>query len=775
MTGVRAGVTKPGTGVQAELIVGGMSCGACAARIERRLNRLDGVSASVNYATGRAYFARTGGREPGELIGVVRSCGYTAVTAAPATGPQDLPAAQAARALGLRLAVCVPLAAAVIALAMIPALEFTGWPWVSLVLATPVAVWGAWPLHRAAWSGLGHSAATMDTLVSMAVAVSFGWSVCALFSAGDNAMRMSTGVMFGLAGGGHPLYLDVAAGVPAAVLAGRYLEARARARSGAALTALADLGAKTVAVLRDGAEQRVPVQALAVGEQFVVRPGEKIGTDGVVTEGSSAVDASLVTGESTPSEVGPGDEVTGGTLNMSGRLVVRATRVGADTLLAQITRLVSDAQSTKASAQRLADRIAAVFVPCVLTLAVVTLGFWLGAGLPGTAAGGAAVAVLVVACPCALGLATPTALLAAVGRGAELGILVKSARALEAVRHVRVIIFDKTGTLTTGVMRLRAITTAPGTGEDEALRLAGAVEDASEHPIGQALAREAAARFGQLLPVTGGTPLPGAGVRGVAGGHTVTVGSPALFAEQGLTVPVPLRRAATAAEDAGQTAVLAGWDGAVRAVLAVADGLRPGSAAAVARIQRLGLATALLTGDSERTAQAVAAQLKIPRQNVFARVRPEEKARKIMDLQAAGLAVAMVGDGVNDAAALAQADLGMAAGTGTDAAIGAADLTLVNPGPGTIAESLLLARTTLTVIRGNLAWAFGYNAIAIPAAALGYLNPLFAGIAMAASSLIVTGNSLRLRRFGRRRLVGRPAPWPGPWAGPAPGLAEDVR
>ena len=613
-----------------------------------------------------------------------------------------------------------------------------------------MAVWGAWPLHRAAWAGLGHGTATMDTLVSMAVAASFGWSVYALFTSGGAgmSMRMSFGSTFGMAGS-HPLYLDVAAGVPAAVLAGRYLEARARARSGAALTALAGLGARTVAVLRDGTEQRVAVDTLGVGEQFVVRPGEKIATDGVVTEGSSAVDASLVTGESTPAEVGPGDEVTGATLNMSGRLVVRATRVGADTLLAQITRLVGEAQGTKASAQRLADRIAAIFVPCVISLAVVTLGFWLGAGLPGTAAGGAAVAVLVVACPCALGLATPTALLAAVGRGAELGILVKSARALEAARHVRVVVLDKTGTLTTGAMRLHTITTVPGTGEDEVLRLAGAVEDASEHPIGQAIAREAAARSGALLPVTGFAALPGAGVRGVVDGHTVTVGRPDLFAE--LPVPVPLRQAVTAAENAGQTAVLAGWDDAVRAVLVVADALRPGSAAAVARIQRLGLATALLTGDSERTAQAVAAQLKIPEQNVFARVRPEEKAEKVRQLQGEGYAVAMVGDGVNDAAALAQADLGMAAGTGTDAAIGAADLTLVNGDPGTIAEALLLARATLRVIRGNLCWAFGYNAIAIPAAALGYLNPLFAGIAMAASSLIVTGNSLQLRRFGRWR------------------------
>jgi Cu+-exporting ATPase len=752
MTDIRTGEAGTVAGVPAELVVGGMSCGACAARIERRLNKLDGVTASVNYATGRAYLSTTGGREAAELIGVIESCGYSA--ASPAPEPEEAGPDPAARALGRRLAICVPLAVAVIVLAMVPAVQFTGWPWVSLVLAAPVAMWGAWPLHRAAWTGLGHGTATMDTLVSMAVAASFGWSVYTLFTSSGAvmSMRMSLGSTFGMADS-HPLYLDAAVGVPAAVLAGRYLEARARARSGAALTALAGLGAKTVAVLRGGTEERVAVDTLGVGERFVVRPGEKIATDGVVTEGSSAVDASLVTGESTPAEVGPGDEVTGATLNMSGRLVVRATRVGADTLLAQITRLVGEAQGSKASAQRLADRIAAIFVPCVISMAVVTLGFWLGAGVAGAAAGGAAVAVLVVACPCALGLATPTALLAAVGRGAELGILVKSARALEAARQVRVVVFDKTGTLTTGAMRLHTITTAPGTSEDEVLRLAGAVEDASEHPIGQAIAREAAARSGGLLPVTGFAPLTGAGVRGVVDGHTVTVGRPDLFAGQdaGLPMPVPLRQAVAAAENAGQTAVLAGWDGAVRAVLVVADTLRPGSAAAVAHIQRLGLATALLTGDSERTAQAVAAQLQIPAQNVFARVRSAEKAEKIRQLQGDGYAVAMVGDGVNDAAALAQADLGMAAGTGTDAAIGAADLTIVNGDPGTIADALLLARATLRVIRGNLCWAFGYNAIAIPAAALGYLNPLFAGIAMAASSLIVTSNSLRLRRFGQRR------------------------
>ena len=504
---------KPGTGasVQAELVVGGMSCGACAARIERRLNRLDGVAASVNYATGRACFASTGGRGPAELIGVIESCGYSATFPAPAAAAQTPPDDLATRTLGRRVAICIPLAAAVIAIAMVPAAQFSGWQWLSLLLAGPVAVWGAWPLHRSAWLGLGHGAATMDTLVSAAVAVSFSWSVYELLfsAAGGPGMRMSFAFTF-TSVSGHPLYLDAAAGVTAAVLTGRFLEARTRAQSGAALTALAGLGAKTVAVLRDGTEQRVTVDALMAGELFVVRPGEKIATDGIVTEGSSAIDASLITGESMPAEVGPGDEVTGATLNMSGRLVVRATRVGGDTLLAQITRLVSEAQSSKASAQRLADRIAAVFVPCVISLAVATLGFWLGAGLSGAAAGSAAVAVLVVACPCALGLATPTALLAAVGRGAQLGILVKSARALEAARRVQVAVLDKTGTMTTGTMRLHAITTSPGTGENEALSLAGAVEDASEHPIGQAIAREAAARLLSAVATVGGTLRSGA-------------------------------------------------------------------------------------------------------------------------------------------------------------------------------------------------------------------------------------------------------------------------
>jgi P-type Cu+ transporter len=742
--------------VEAELIVGGMTCGSCAARIERRLNRLDGVAATVNYATGRAYVTHLGGRDPAELIGVISSTGYTAKLPAPAEAGGRSPSDPVARALGWRLVVCIPLTAAVIVLAMVPAAQFTGWQWVSLLLAAPVAIWGAWPLHRAAWLGLGYAAATMDTLVSVGVAVSFGWSLYALLfgGAGRAGMRMSFAFTFGQASG-QTLYLEAAAGVTTAVLAGRYLEARARVRSGSALSVLAGLGAKTVAVLRDGTEQRVPVAELAAGDLFVVRPGEKIATDGEVAEGTSAVDASLVTGESMPSEVGPGDQVTGATVNMSGRLVVRATRVGSGTLLAQITRLVSQAQGTKASAQRLADRIAAVFVPCVIACAVATLGFWLGTGLPAATAWSAAVAVLVVACPCALGLATPTALLAAVGRGAELGILVKSAQALESAGRIRAVVLDKTGTLTTGVMTVHDVVTGseedtgPGEDEKQALLLAGAVEDASEHPIGQAIARLAAERLGSLPSVTGFTALPGAGVQGSVEGRVVTVGSPRLFAELSLEVSPSLRRAADTAAGAGRTVVLVGWDGQARAALVVADRLKPHAAEAIARLRALRLRPMLLTGDNSRAALAVAAQLGIPASDVFAEVRPEGKVEAIRRLQADGIPVCLVGDGVNDAAALAQADLGMAIGAGTDAAIGAADLTLVGGDPATAAEAIQLARATVAVIRGNLAWASGYNLIAIPLAALGYLSPLFAGIAMSASSLIVVGNSLRLKRFHR--------------------------
>jgi Cu+-exporting ATPase len=747
---VTGAATAAGGQIEAELVVTGMTCGACAARIERRLNRLDGVAATVNYATGRAYFTSTGDRDAAELIGVIRSAGYQAGLPAP---PEDEGggADPTARDLGRRLVVCVPLAGAVIVLAMVPSAQFTGWQWVSLLLAAPVAGWGAWPLHRTALAGLGHGTATMDTLVSLAVTASFCWSVYALLfgGAGMAGMRMPFAFTFTTASG-MTLYFDAAAGVATAVLVGRFLEARARNHSTSALTALAALGVRSVAVLRDGAEQRVPAAELAAGDLFVVRPGEKIAADGVVAEGTSAVDASLVTGEAMPAEVGPGDPVTGATVNMSGRIVVRATRVGADTLLAQITSLVGHAQASKASAQRIADRIAAVFVPCVIGVAAATLGFWLGAGLSGAAAGSAAVAVLVVACPCALGLATPVALVAAIGRGAELGVLVKSARALESARRIRVVVLDKTGTLTAGAMRVTGVITAPGTGEKEALLLAGAVEDASEHPIGQAIAREAAARFGGLPPVTGFAALPGSGVRGDVEGREVTVGSLPLFEELSAGVPATLRQAVAAAEDAGRTAVLVGWHGQARAALVVADQLRSGAAAAVARLRGLGLRPVLLTGDNERAAQSVAGQVGIPADGVLAGVRPEGKAAAIREMQVAGLPAAFAGDGVNDAAALAQADLGMAAGTGTDAAIGAAGLTLVSGDPAAIADAIELARATMTVIRANLAWASGYNVIAIPLAALGYLNPLFAGIAMSASSLIVVANSLRLRRFTPR-------------------------
>ena len=765
------------TSERLEFVIGGMSCGSCAARIERRLNRLDGVVATVNFATERAYIASTGGRDPDELISVIESVGYRAAREAPAAAEQP-GLDEAARILRWRLAVCWPLAVAVIVLAMVPASQFPGWQWLSLVLAGVVAIWGGWPLHRAAWTGLGHGAATMDTLVSVGVTASFGWSLYALLFGGADmpGMRMSYSLTFAPASG-HTLYLDVAAGVTAAVLTGRYLETRAKRQSGSALTALAGLAAKTVALLRSGTEQRVPVSVLAAGDEFVVRPGEKIAVDGVVVEGRSAVDASLVTGEAMPAEVGPGDEVVGSCVSMSGRLVVRATRVGANTLLAQITRLVSQAQISKAAAQRLADRIAAVFVPSVISVAAATLGFWLGAGLPGDAAWSAAIAVLVVACPCALGLATPTALLAGVGRGAQLGILVKSVHALESAQRVRVVVLDKTGTLTHGTMTVQEIvTTAPGGGEapgagavpgtgeppareDDILLLAGAVEDASEHPIGQAIAREAAARLGGLPPVTDFASQPGAGVRGTVAGRTVTVGSPQFLAEQSLAIAGHLGAAVTAAAGAGHTAVLVGWDGQARGVLVVADTLRPGARAAVARLQHLGLRPVLLTGDNERAAQVAATQLGIPADSVVAGVRPDGKATVVRQFQQAGGRVAMVGDGVNDAAALAQADLGMAVGTGTDAAIGAADLTLVSGDPASIADAILLARATLRVIRGNLAWAFGYNVVVIPLAALGYINPLFAGVAMSASSLIVVTNSLRLRRFRSQRPADpRPAP-----------------
>jgi len=752
-----------------ELLVGGMSCAACAARIERRLNKLDGVAANVNYATERAYITATGGREAAELITAIEAAGYTATLPTPPGADTDDGPAEPAlvRSLRRRLILCGPPALAVIVMSMVPSAQFNGWQWLCLALAAPVAGWGAWPLHRAALLNLRQAAATMDTLVSLGVLVSFTWSLYALLfgGAGRIGMRMPFSAGFA-ATGTSTLYLDVAAGVTVAVLSGRFLEARARRQSGSALTALAELGAKTVALLRDGVETRVPAGTLNVGDLFVVRPGEKLATDGVVVDGRSAVDAALLTGESTPVEVGPGDEVTGATVNVGGLLTVRATRVGRDTRLAAMTRLVAEAQIGKAAAQRLADRVAGVFVPCVIALAAVTLGFWLGAGLPAGAAAGAAVAVLVVACPCALGLATPTALLVGIGRGAELGILIKGAQVLEATRRVDTVVFDKTGTLTTGVMKLLSVTCADGdendgengTGFDEAevLRLVGAVEYASEHPVGQAVAQAANAKLGELPPVTGFSTLSGGGVRGTVDGHEITVGRPDLLAELGLKVPAVLARAVAEAEEDGRTAVLAAWDGQVRAALVVADTVKAGAPATVTRMRVLGLRPVLLTGDNPRTARAIAARLGIPEKDVLADVRPEGKVEAIRTLQAGGAVVAMVGDGVNDAAALVQADLGMAMGTGTDAAIAAGDLTLVSGDPWAVGDAIGLARATLGTIRGNLAWAFGYNLAAIPLAAIGYLNPLFAGVAMAASSVLVVSNSLRLRNFRARSRVSLP-------------------
>jgi Cu+-exporting ATPase len=762
-------VTQSATARPVELVIGGMSCAACAARIEKRLKLLDGVDATVSYATERAYVTSLGGHEPAELITAVQAAGYTA--ALPAAGPADpdAPAAATARLLGWRVAVCAPLALVVIAVAMAPSLQFGGWQWVCLALTLPVALWGGWPLHRAAWRGLRHGTATMDTLVSLGITASLVWSVQAMLfgGAGMTGMKMPFAVTFGPVSPGT-LYLDVAAGVTVAVLAGRYLESRAKHQAGSAVTALAKLGAGTVAVLRDGTERRTAIADLAAGDEFVTRPGEKIATDGMIVAGNSAIDRSLLTGESTPAEVTPGDAVTGGTINLSGRLVIRATRVGRDTELAQIIELVTRAQATKSSAQRLADRVAAIFVPCVISLAVTTLGFWLGTGLPGQFPLSCTFAVLVVACPCAMGLATPTALLAGVGRGAQLGILVKGAQALETARRVGVIVLDKTGTLTTGIMAVQPLTLSEGTSEAEALRLAGAVEDASEHPAGQAIARHATARLGTLPPVTAFFSVSGAGVRGTVAGRAVTVGTRQFLAESGLTVPAELDRAIEAAQQAAQTAVLAGWDGQARAVLPVADTLKPDSAAAVSRLRGLGLRVVMLTGDALEPAQAAARRLGIGPDDVFAGVRPDGKLSRIRQLQATGPAVAMVGDGVNDAAALAQADLGIAVGTGTDAAIGAADLTLVTGDPQRIADAITLSRAMARTIRANLAWAFGYNLVALPLAALGYLNPLFAGLAMALSSLVVVSNSLRLRHLPAGARRSRPTVPPAAPARPAP-------
>jgi len=741
-----------------ELAITGMTCASCANRIERKLNKLDGVTATVNYATEKAKVSFPTSVSTDDLLRTVEAAGYTAALPTP---PDEVAPAEAERdPLLQRLIVSATLSVPVVAMAMVPAWQFTYWQWASLALAAPVVVWGALPFHRAAWTNLRHGATTMDTLVSIGVLAAFGWSLWALFlgTAGEPGMTHPFQISIDRTDGAANIYLEAAAGVTTFLLAGRWLEHRSKRRAGAALRALLELGARDVAVLRDGRETTIPVDQLAVGDLFVVRPGEKVATDGEVVEGSSAVDASMLTGESVPVEVTPGDAVVGATVNAGGRLVVRATRVGADTQLAQMARLVEDAQNGKAQVQRLADRVSGVFVPVVIGLSVATLGFWLGAGAGSTAAFTAAVAVLIIACPCALGLATPTALMVGTGRGAQLGILIKGPEVLEQTRRVDTIVLDKTGTVTTGEMTVHDVVVADGESVDDVRRLAAALESASEHPIGRAIAAAGLAEDAASVPAPGVRPprprLPvveefasreGLGVQGVVEGHAVVVGRPSLLADWAQHLPPSLVAAVDRAQGEGRTAVAVGWDGRARGVIVVGDTVKPTSARAVAALRDLGLTPILLTGDNEAAAHHVAAQVGI--ETVVADVLPADKVAEVQRLQAAGKVVAMVGDGVNDAAALAQADLGLSMGTGTDVAIEAGDLTLVRGDLLVAVDAIRLSRRTLGTIKGNLFWAFAYNVAALPLAAAGLLNPMLAGAAMAFSSVFVVTNSLRLRGF----------------------------
>ncbi|MFC9819415.1 heavy metal translocating P-type ATPase [Streptomyces erythrochromogenes] len=744
-----------------------MTCAACVNRVEKRLSRIDGVTASVNLATGRARVHHPVDVTAEELLAAVEKAGYETelvpppvprgapqATTRPA-GPGDPagpdhpddpagPTREEARKDRERLLITALLCLPVLVLSMVPALQFRNWQWLCLVLAAPVVVWSAWPFHLRAARGLRHASATMDTLVSLGVIASFAWSLYALFlgGAGDPGMRMPFSLLPSAGAEVAHVYLEAAVAVPLFVLTGRHLEARARRGTGAALRSLAGLAAKDVTVREDGRERLLPIEELVPGQGFVVRPGERVATDGVVVSGSSALDLSLITGESDPVEVGPGRAVVGGAVNMGGLLLVQATAVGADTRLARITHLVTEAQAGKARAQRLADKVAGVFVPAVLSLAVTVLGFWLGAGADPQAAVTAAVAILVVACPCALGLATPTALMAATGRGARLGILVKGPQSLEALRHVDVIVLDKTGTLTTGHMSVVRVTeTAGGIGRDAAVRLAGAVEQGSEHPLGRAVASYAqrAAAQGPLPGVAAFLAVPGSGVAGIVEGRRVEVRTP------GEGLPASLAQALAEAEASALTPVLVRVDGFDEALISLGDVLRPGSYRAVDRLRRLGVEPVLATGDREATARAVARELGIT--EVHAHCTPEGKAALVRELRGGGRRVAVIGDGVNDAAALAEADLGIAMGSGTDVAIGAADVTLVRGDIEAVADAVRLARRTLATIRLNLVWAFGYNAVTVPLAAVGLLGPMLAAAAMSASSVLVVANSLRLRTW----------------------------
>jgi P-type Cu+ transporter len=732
-----------------ELEIAGMTCASCAMRIEKKLNKLDGVAAAVNYATEKATVTAPSGYDPQALISEVEKAGYSAVLPQYQQEPATAPASDDPELASLRtrLVAATVLASPVIAMAMIPALQFRYWQWASLTLAAPVIVWAGRPFHAAAWVNLKHGTTTMDTLVSVGTLSAFLWSLYALFlgRAGEPGMRHSFELTVTPSDGAANIYLEVAAGVTLFVLAGRYFEKRSKRRAGAALRALLELGAKDVAVLRDGIESRIPVDQLRAGDEFVVRPGEKIATDGMVVSGSSAVDASMLTGESVPVEVGQGDAVTGATVNAGGRLVVRATRVGDDTQLAQMAKLVEAAQSGKAEVQRLADRISGVFVPVVIAIAVATLGVWFGAGFPVTAALTAAVAVLIIACPCALGLATPTALLVGTGRAAQFGVLIKGPEVLESTRKVDTIVLDKTGTVSTGKMTLVDVITAPDTDRGTLLRYAGALEDASEHPVAQAIAKAAEAELGTLPAPEGFANVEGKGVQGLVDGHAVVVGRESLLADWAQHLDTTLSAAKAQAESHGKTAVAVGWDGRERGILVVADTVKPTSAEAIRQFKLLGLTPVLLTGDNQKVAQRIADEVGIT--HVIADTMPADKVAAVQRLQSEGRVVAMVGDGVNDAAALATADLGLAMGTGADVAIQAANLTLVRGDLRAAADAIRLSRKTLTTIKTNLFWAFGYNIAAVPLAALGLLNPMLAGAAMALSSVFVVGNSLRLRSF----------------------------
>ena len=742
-----------------DLEISGMTCASCAARIEKKLNRLDGVEASVNYATEQAHVTFDDAVSPDDLLATVAALGYearlprsAAESLDSASGPDG--ADDAASALRQRLMISIALTVPVVALSMIPALQFRNWQWLALTLSAPVVVWGAWPFHKAAWTNLRHGTTTMDTLISVGVLAAFGWSLYSLFfgDAGDPGMTMSFRPDAGQ-GSTDEIYLEVASGVTVFVLTGRYLEARAKRSSGAALRALLSLGAKDVAVVRDGHESRLPIDQLLVGDRFVVRPGEKIATDGVVREGTSAVDTSMLTGESVPVEVAPGDAVVGGCVNAGGRLLVEASRVGDDTQLAAMARLVSAAQSGKAPVQRLADRVSAVFVPIVIGLSLATLGYWLLQGAGATMAFSAAVAVLIIACPCALGLATPTALLVGTGRGAQLGIVIKGPEMLESTRRIDTVVLDKTGTVTRGRMRLVDTLAAPGESVDDVLTLAGAVEHASEHPVATAISTAAAAQLGALRPVEGFSSTAGLGVQGVVDGHAVVAGRPSWLRDAwAVSLPQSLATAVTAAEAAGRTVIAVASDGQVKGLLIVADTVKPTSAAAVAQLKALGLSPVLLTGDNARAASSVAREVGID--TVIADVLPAGKVEAVRDLQQQGRVVAMVGDGVNDAAGLAQADLGIAMGTGTDVAIEASDLTIVRGDLQSVPQAIQLSRRVLATIKVNLFWAFAYNVAAIPLAAAGLLNPLIAGAAMAFSSVFVVTNSLRLRGFQPKGLAG---------------------